>query len=495
MAVELLGAKMLAPYFGSSLYVWSAILATTLFALTSGYFIGGLVSERTNRENNLYTLALVAAAFMMIMPFLAKGLLLRMGDMSLLIAISLSALALLFPPVFLMGMVSPLIISILSDNNARPGRVAGTVYAISTLGGILTTFTFGFFIIPNFGLSKPTIACGIILAIIPTISLIRKKKANVISIWLFCLLINFFDSYNAVTSSHFKTIYKAEGLLGQIMVVDYPRQNDSSWYGRVLMTNRIVQTAQNQNPQLPKYLEYISKMQSLLPKDTIADKSVLLLGLGGGSVATMLHENNFKTIDACELDERIGSVAKKYFDLPPEVNITVDDARHYINNNTKKYDVIIFDIFKGEENPGHVITIESLTKVKVMLKPDGLILINNNGYISGAIGQGTRSLVSTIENAGFFVSVVPAQENEKQADFRNLIICASPDKKLIDEVTQPYLNTVISKVALAEGPKQILTDEKPVLDVLNAEASKRWRYYYIQKQIKQFNYYNVALFD
>jgi len=46
MAIELLGAKMLAIYYGNSLYVWTSVLGITLAGLASGYFAGGFVSGR-----------------------------------------------------------------------------------------------------------------------------------------------------------------------------------------------------------------------------------------------------------------------------------------------------------------------------------------------------------------------------------------------------------------------------------------------------------------
>ena len=47
MAAELLGAKMLAPYFGSSLYVWASVLAITLGGLAVGYYVGGILSYKS----------------------------------------------------------------------------------------------------------------------------------------------------------------------------------------------------------------------------------------------------------------------------------------------------------------------------------------------------------------------------------------------------------------------------------------------------------------
>src|ERR1041385_3859724 len=72
MAAELLGAKMLAPYFGSSLYVWSSVLGITLGGLALGYFAGGILSQKKNAERDLYAVLLASAIFLIAMPVLAK---------------------------------------------------------------------------------------------------------------------------------------------------------------------------------------------------------------------------------------------------------------------------------------------------------------------------------------------------------------------------------------------------------------------------------------
>ena len=54
MAAELLGAKMLAPYFGSSLYVWATVLAITLGGLAAGYFMGGILSYKSKNNEQVY---------------------------------------------------------------------------------------------------------------------------------------------------------------------------------------------------------------------------------------------------------------------------------------------------------------------------------------------------------------------------------------------------------------------------------------------------------
>jgi predicted membrane-bound spermidine synthase len=385
MATELLGAKMLAPYFGSSLYVWSSILAITLGGLAAGYYTGGVISSKNKNPFALFYVLLAAATFTILMPYTSKLVLWAIGMHRLIPAVIASSSCILFPPVFMMGMVSPLIIRAITTDVNEAGKDAGAIYAISTIGGIIATFTFGFYIIPTFGLTLPSIITGIILGFIPAIIIIKQNQiAKGIGFFILCI---WAISVSATsTPSTIKVVYDAEGLLGQIMVLDYPHYSKNATidgHSRWLFVNRISQTKfdslADESKHEEKYFTYVYRITDYIdsfPKSA----NVLLLGLGGGTIAKRLIEKGF-SVDVCELDPRIVEVSKKYFHLTNEANITVDDARHFIKNCTKKYDVIVFDTFRGEDLPNHVFTKESLDETKKLLASNGIIFVNSMGYI------------------------------------------------------------------------------------------------------------------
>lgn len=471
MAAELLGAKLLAPFFGSSLYVWSSVLAVTLVGLAGGYFTGGIISTRTNAKKRLYSIMVIGAIIISLMPFTVQFCFALFSSLNLLTSVLISSLFLLVPPVFFMGMVSPLIIKFIDSFVNNPGKSSGTVYAISTVGGIIATFGFGFFIIPKFGLTLPCIVTAIILGIIPAVMLIRSK--NILPLFLIA------SSWFTVKSmsiqslnSRIKILSVQEGHLGQLLVVDFPNDyyyNDSSKKGqfnRWLFVNRISQTFEDTHADISKgeerYFTYVYKFADIL--DTLAKgKKILLLGLGGGSVVKHISEKGYD-FEVCELDERIYNAAKKYFGLSNSIPVTIDDARHFINVNSKKYDVIIFDTFKGEETPNHVLTKQSLEKVKQMLNPNGIVLVNSFGYWKGKRGRGMRSIYKTFEALKFSTVVIPTSEDENQ---RNLLFCAALDRKI-----NPNKNCLQPKLV---GNEVILDDEFPVFEKLNALAAISWR--------------------
>ncbi len=478
MAAELLGAKMLAPYFGSSLYVWATVLAITLGGLAVGYFSGGVLSYKSKNPFALFYVLLAGATFTVLMPFTSKIILWAVGMHSLIPAVITSATFILFPPVFMMGMVSPLIIRAITIDVESSGKAAGAIYAISTVGGIIATFLFGFYIIPNYGLTIPSIITGIILGFIPLIVIIKQKKIGTAAgFFLLCVWAILASSFKF--SSNIKVVYSAEGLLGQIMVLDYPHYASSlspllgeraavvDGYSRWLFVNRISQTMYDsladESKYEEKYFTYVYRISDYIESFPKTSK-ILLLGLGGGSVAKKLTEKDF-SVDVCELDTRIVDVAKKYFCLSDNVNITVDDARHYIKTCNKKYDVIVFDLFKGEDPPNHVFTEESLEETKKLLNSNGIIFVNSLGYIDGKIGKSMRSIYKTFLADGFNVNVLSTDPNP---DVRNLLFYASLGK------IKPHPD-FIPQNKIDMNDAVVLKDEYPVLDLLNAEAAKRWR--------------------
>jgi predicted membrane-bound spermidine synthase len=167
MAVEITGAKLVGPFYGSSLYVWSAVLALTLGGLASGYFLGGWVSRHFADRRALFSVIAVSVLLVAPMPWVAPWVMEMTLGMDMRLGITLSAMVFLFPPLVCFGMVSPLIIRLISRHEEHIGHASGTVYAVSTLGGILATVLVVFYVIPEVGMRECLLATAALLAIFP----------------------------------------------------------------------------------------------------------------------------------------------------------------------------------------------------------------------------------------------------------------------------------------------------------------------------------------
>lgn len=176
MAVEIVGAKMVGPYYGSSLYVWAAVLGLTLGGLTTGYFLGGLVSKRWPTRTALYSIILLSALLVGMMPWTAPWIMQATIGMELRAGITLSSLVFLFPPLVCFGMVSPLIIRLITTHEHKIGHAAGTVYAVSTTGGILVTYFVAFYSVHHIGMNETLLATAALLAFFPALYFSRVAK-------------------------------------------------------------------------------------------------------------------------------------------------------------------------------------------------------------------------------------------------------------------------------------------------------------------------------
>jgi len=148
MLVELLGGRLIAPYFGSSIYVWGAVIFVFMVGLAIGYLAGGIASMRRPSVGKLALILLAAAAATLPILLFADPILNAIYDAGLdPRAASLAACAALYlvPTVFC-GMVSPYAIRLLVRTRRQSGNDAGYLYFVSTLGSsagtLLTAFYF-----------------------------------------------------------------------------------------------------------------------------------------------------------------------------------------------------------------------------------------------------------------------------------------------------------------------------------------------------------------
>lgn len=467
MAAEICGAKLLAPFFGSSLYVWSAVMAITLAGLAGGYFLGGKLSKRENKEQTLLFILIAAVCCLCFMPFLTSLFLVLASALSLIPAVIIGVFCLLFPTMLCMGATSPLIISILTHSANQSGENSGKIYAVSTVGGIIATFLCGFYLIPNYGVQLSIICFAIALSLV-CLFLILKKKDNIGGLVLLFVVSFTLYGFSKSKTNRF-TIYKSEGILGKLEIRDEPSYNNSSIIVRELLINNTIQTEMNLETKtsVSEYVRLVEKNLLYFPKG-----KALVLGLGGGVVANLLQDHSFN-VTAVEFDERIIEMSKRFFSLNDKVKTICADARYYINNSNEKFKLILFDVFKAEEQPSHVITKESLEKLKNMLDTNGVVLINTHGYLKDKKGLGTQCMLATLKNAGFSIKICTFSEDE---DYRNLLIVAS------QKPLEATLNNELYPIIYSDL-ETINTDNKPVLESLNASANQSWRSNYLKNYI------------
>src|SRR5579885_474882 len=172
LAVELSASRLLAPYFGTSLFVWANLIGLILLYLTLGYYIGGRLADRYPYPATLYGMTTIAAFLISLIPFLSRPILHWSQSSFATYSVgvfygSLVSVILLFAlPMILLGCVSPFAIRLRIEQVGKSGSTAGQLYAISTAGSILGTFLPVLWLIPNIGTYKTFFTFAVALLLV-----------------------------------------------------------------------------------------------------------------------------------------------------------------------------------------------------------------------------------------------------------------------------------------------------------------------------------------
>lgn len=482
LAVEILGGKMITAIFGSSLFVWTSVIGITLTALTIGYFIGGRISAGSNAENMLFHFLLLCSLLIVLMPILAHPVIRFCTGMGVLRGALFSTILLISPPLICLGTITPIVIHLASKKIESAGKISGFVYALTTIGGIVTTFLLGFFIVPQWGITYPLLTFSIIIGYYTAYLFYSKARMLVLSLFVVIFLMEtvfLITKKNIKYHGAFTKLYEKEGLLGQLKVADYNQQSEAP--NRRLFINGISQTFVDKTTyrnSLWDYPHIISSIATMAPYRNHA----AVFGVGGGSVAKELTELGFQ-VDAIDIDKRMFELATRFFFLSrSKVKFTIDDARHYFRTCKKKYDVVVIDLLNGEVQPSYVFSIESFLEVRKMLTTDGIIIIE---FQSNPKGIASHSIFKTLSRAGFFVYYT--QNGDVQSDAADVIFTASLiplDLKYIDKSkVNPccaqkiihFYNHPVYNHLVDTAHALVLTDDRPMLDHLNKSSIINYR--------------------
>ncbi|NQY66728.1 MAG: fused MFS/spermidine synthase [Flavobacteriales bacterium] len=486
MAVELLGARAIVPFYGSSLIMWTTLLSVTLFGLAIGYFFGSWLCEKVSKPNSvILDLFYFAALFIALIPVVAQPFLVLISSLEIILGCTIASMVIVFPSLVCLGATSALIIKVVSIELKDPGKASGLVYSISTLGGIVSTFYLGFVVIPNWGVFNPIIFVSWVLFLATNIVLFNKQKMRTAILFGILFLISYFVMFVDVMYEEDKPyveIYKTEGLLGQIRI-DRLRSPRQEFVVTRLLVNNVSQTIINHDKNLTANWSYIHNL-SILSSTKPKGSTVLLCGFGGGSMARELADLGF-ALDIVEIDGRMEDIAIKHLGYQKRNNFIVDDARHYINTTMKKYDLIVLDLLKGEVQPSNMFSVESFKQIKSRLKVNGMLLVNYQGRTAGDILTFT-TIFQTIKQSGLNTTAWSNKISESSGDV--VFIGENRDSKLrqdLNILTYKRLNSCCEKYAdrvvksrflTSDEPDiEVLTDDKPRLEVLNQKIIYEWR--------------------
>ncbi len=421
MALEMSASRLLAPYFGTSLFVWTNIIGITMISLSIGYYYGGRLADKDPRQALLYRAILSTGVFTVILPF-AAPLVMRLstgavktGNAGIFYGSLLGTVLLFAPPLTTLAGVSPFIIRLTATDRERSGFTAGRIFAVSTVGSIIGTFLPVLLLIPFLGTKKTILLFGALLIFIGLLGLGKKVWTGA------AVLVLMLSLFIGAARPAQDAIYEKESVHNYIQVVErggvrYLKLNEGYAYHSIYNPDSVT---------VGGVWDYFN----ILPMLHKEPEDALIIGLAGGTIAREYrHFFPWIHVDGVEIDGEIIKAGETYFDMRgPNLESIHMDGRAYLSTTEKDYDIVIIDAYRQPYIPFHLTTREFFEEVKGHLREGGIVGINV-ASLSGdsrVLVMLENTMASVYQNVyvlsptGSLNHIVIASENKLDFDISN----------------------------------------------------------------------------
>jgi spermidine synthase len=382
LGAEIAAARLIAPWFGASTIVWANTIATVLVALSIGYWIGGRLADRDPTLAGLSRIVLAAAGLLAVVPF-AAGPFLRISVEALdrieagaFVGSLIGVLVLVAVPVLLLGAVAPYAVRLSVRAVDEAGRVAGRLYAISTMGSLVGTFLSALLLIPLVGTRRTFLSFALALALAAVPALGRRFVLAPVGVALLLAI----PVGTVKATGDGKVIWDRETEYQYARVVEEPSGE------RRLELNEGVVVHSVYRPGEWLTGDYWDEMLvAPFAARAAPPGSVAILGDAAGTTARAYgHYFPATRVDGVEIDGALTDVGRRLFDLRgPNLHLHTADARPFLRKATRRWDVIVVDAYRQPYIPFYLSTREFFDEVRDHLNPGGVVLINV-GHPSGS---------------------------------------------------------------------------------------------------------------
>ena len=399
LALELLASRIMTPYFGVSLYIWTGILSITLLALALGYWAGGRLAARAaagRSENSrllrLYGLLPAVAAAGIVAACLAYPAAFPvLANWSLVGGAFAACVILLFVPLVATSAMNPLLVAVLlrdrGSHTADGG--AGTVFFVSTLGSVAGVFATAFGLIPYVSNFAAALIVAMVLALLAVVVFVaapaRATKqtaagvAGMTSLLIAAALLWNADRYTgrdgpfAYAGTTWRVEASHSSLFGTVKVLRSAEHADGR-YLRMYFHDGLTQNTADSNHRSTSFYTYA--LEGLARAFRPQMHGALVLGLGAGMVPMRLASLGVP-VEVVDIDPVARRVASRYFGFDTrKAPMHEADARTFVRRCRGSYDVAIVDLFHGDGTPEYLVTREFFRDLRTCLADGGIAVFN-----------------------------------------------------------------------------------------------------------------------
>src|SRR5271157_1893028 len=344
--------RLMGMMLGSTVYVFSIILAVFLIGLALGSGCGSWLVRAVRGAAGarlalgwcqvLLTLGIAWTAYMIAdsLPYWPINPLLTISPWHIFQLDMVRCLWAILPPAILWGASFPLALGAVASPGEDPGRLVGGIYAANTLGAIVGALGVSLALIPWIGtrnsqrkLRSKALAAG--LAVSMLVAGFLAWKVDAVPGELIA-----YGRRMAISAGKAKILYTAEGRNSSVAISQW---NDGAT--EVDVNGHVEATTEPYDMKLQRTVGHLPALLHPHPQ------SVLGIGFGAGvSAGTFTTYPSIRQITICEIEPIIPPISTRYFAREdydvldnPRTRIVYDDARHYVLTTPEKFDIIASD--------------------------------------------------------------------------------------------------------------------------------------------------------
>ncbi len=410
MVVELMGVRLLAPWFGQSQIVWTNVIGVVLLALAIGQWLGGRWAE-SPRGVRPGVLLVVAGGFCVGLPDLVEIVSawvmpsdLSLGEAYGFVALGslLVALLALGLPMFALGAVAPWLVRLSRDASEHPGRATGRVLAAGTVGSLIGTFGATHVLIAWVGSAGAVRGAGIVM-VLTGLAVLATKRSRLSAAALALAL-----------------MMGVQALPGRPVDLDVLEERETLYqWARVVEVDGLRMLKLNEGLDsfhsawrpgevlTGLYFDSFLLPALLAPQDIRGRRRVMVIGLGGGTMARQIHEIDPQVeVIGVEIDPELIDLGMAWLGLTPEMaSLVPTDGRVALRVNSEPVGAILCDAYSDQIYvPHHLCTREFFEEMRDQLLPGGIVALNVGGItrddaVLSAIATTLASVFSGVELA------------------------------------------------------------------------------------------------
>ncbi len=438
LALEVLAARIMTPYFGVSLFVWAGVLAVTLVFLAVGYDLGGRLA-RGRAPVSLIALLLLgpllAALCLILAAFCYPVVFPLLGGINLVVASFLGCLMLLAVPLVALAALNPLLIALGRGQREEGDGGAGRVFFISTLGSVAGVMVTAFVVIPHLSNWRALVYVGLALSL--TVAgfaggageLPRSERRRLAGLaggtaMLAGLLLQgqgfYFTmlGHTQLPATRVEVLGEYRSVFGTIKVVRWHNQADAGLY---YLQDGILQNAVSETGEA---LDHTPALLRLVGAYASQAREILVLGLGAGLIPQKLRGQD-RRVTVVEINPQSVRAAQDFFGFQPDgVALHQEDARTFMRRHPRTFDLIVVDLFQGDGTPDYLLTREFFRDVGAGLRAGGVVVFN--AFFDPVREEVNRQFLATLGSAFPEVVELRAPSSSGRVQNAHIVAAASP---------------------------------------------------------------------